>query len=129
MRPAKTINKTMLPEAPTLDRGHAEGSSFQVREPVEEVVPEAAEERTTPSKGEVCVLGTPALDEILVLDAYPSEGGSSYVEEMYSLPGGTGANVADILAQLGVATSFIAAHGDDETGVVLVNSQIGRAHV
>lgn len=110
-------------EISVLEQGQVKVNETVVDE-VEEVFPLPQKEKMIidEKNKKVCILGTPILDEILVLDHYPKEGESVYASEIHSIPGGTAPNAAYVLEKLGVPTTFVGPHGDDETGVMLINA-------
>jgi len=71
---------------------------------------------------EVIVLGAAAVDLVARVDAFPPLDGIVFADQFTAYPGGSGANIAAGLAQLGRRVAFYGSAGEDEYGRLLEKS-------
>jgi ribokinase len=77
---------------------------------------------TAPSRSQVAVYGSAAVDTTVVTDQLADQGEAVYLPDVQVSPGGSAANVAVALQRLGVLVSFAGAIGSDPEGVLLLQA-------
>ena len=71
---------------------------------------------------DVAVLGAAAIDWIARVKELPRRDSIVFADEYKPMPGGTGGNVAEAVARLGLRVRFFGKLGDDEGGQILLKS-------